>query len=530
MALSNTGFNDPVTKAARWFKQVLTVGVTTSPDFMIRNFVRDAVHAWAINPDSFKFGVDSIKGLRDAMEEDEAYWELIFANASFQGGYVHGTDPQASAHIIRRALQKQGLNERQVNERMESTLNTPAKIKNALETSWQKYRALGDKVENANRLATYKEARKSGKSLAQAVFEAKDLMDYSMRGNFQAMMWFTDVVPFLNARIVGLTKLGRAGKANKKEVGAALAKIATFSIALAALNDDDDRYKELADWEKDAYWHFFIGEEHFRLPKPFEIGIFAGTIPERMYHTWVTDSQPDSKLLESFKHGLFETLGFNPLPQALIPAIEVWGNRSFYFDKPIESRTDLSRLPEDRKGAYTSSLMISIGNVFGVSPKKLEHIWEGYTGTMGAYALSTADMLLNTARTGEPPRPSMDAGQIPVIKSFYRGSEPSRNTQYMTDFYDRMSEVTQIYNSIRDQRKRDPEAATQRWEDNADKLRFRKLLNTRSALISTLRSRQSNIMNSRDMTSQEKRTALNNINERINSVTRDTADRTNESF
>ena len=79
---------------------------------------------------------------------------------------------------------------------------SPAKAAAMLGRGWQSYRTLGDKVENANRLSTYKAALAAGKSKRQAAFEAKDLMDYSLRGNFAAAQWFTDVVPFLNAHFL----------------------------------------------------------------------------------------------------------------------------------------------------------------------------------------------------------------------------------------------------------------------------------------------------------------------------------------
>ena len=526
--LSNVGFNDPVTRAGRFFKRLLTTGVTTSPDFMLRNFIRDAAHAWAINPDKFAFGKDSLKGLKGAFEENEGYRELMFAGASFQGGYVHGTDPEATAQIIRRALEKKGLAKDQIDAHMGGLVDTPAKLKSALEKGWQKYRELGDKVENANRLSTYTAARDAGKGLAQAVFESKDLMDYSLRGNMQAMMWLTDVVPFLNARLQGLSKLGRAGKAEPAQVAWAIGKIAMFSIALAALNDDDEKYKGLPDWEKDTYWHFFIGDNHFRIPKPFEIGVIAGTIPERMYRTWVTDSQPDEKLLMSFKHGIFETLGFNPMPQALIPAVEVWGNRSFFFDTPIEGMADRNKLPEDRYNAYTSSNMVEIGHLLGVSPKKLQHLWEGYTGTMGAYALSAADMMTRSVQTGKPPRPEWTARDLPAVKSFYRGDAPARSTQYVTDLYDRLEEVGQIYSSIRGQI--DPDHALELRRDNADKLRHRKGLNAASRQLSKLRKQRDKIMNDKSMSPKAKRQMVDGINARMNKLAQRAAEKTEGAF
>lgn len=528
--LGNTGSNDVVTRSARWFKRLLTTGVTTSPDFMIRNFVRDAVHAWAINPDGFRLGRDSLRGLKDARKESEFYKVMMFGGASFQGGYVHGTDPEASAQIIRRALKKKGYNDRQINAHMKSLVDTPEKLHATLESMWQKYRAMGDKIENANRLATFTRAMESQKSLAQALYEAKDLMDYSMRGNHQAMMWLVDVVPFLNARLQGLYKLGRAGKANPAEVGWAVSQIAMFSVALAMLNEDDDDYQQLPDWEKDAYWHFYMGGDHWRVPKPFEIGLFGASMPERMYMAWVADVQPDSAVKEAFKHGVFETLRFNPLPQALIPAIEAWGNRSFYFDRPIEGTTDQTRLPEDRFNAYTSTMMVKIGSILGASPKMLQHLWEGYTGTMGAYALQIADSMVRAVETGTPPRPELTAQDIPVLKSFYRGSGTPRMTQDATEFYDRLNEVNQIYNSWRDRQQTDPASAAELREKEADKLRVRRLLTTRSRLLSDLRKQRDRVMNSLTIPPAEKTARLDRINQQINKSVQQVVELTNEAF
>lgn len=516
--LQSSGFNDPVTRAGRWFKRLLTTGVTASPDFILRNFIRDAAHAWAINPDGFTFGKDSIKGLAGALKEDPAYRELMFAGASFQGGYVHGTDPEATAQIIRRALEKKGLTRGEVDAHMGTLLNTAGKLKSAVESGWQKYRTLGDKVENANRLATFRASRAKGKSLAQSVFEAKDLMDYSLRGNYQALVWLTDVVPFLNARLQGLSKLGRAGKADPRAVGIAIGKIALFSVFLAALNDDDEKYQELQDWDKDAYWHFWIGDDHWRIPKPFEIGIIAGTIPERIYHGWLTDNQPPEKVRQALVHAMAGTLSFNPLPQAIIPAVEAWGNRSFFFDTPIEGMADKGKRPEDRYNTYTSDSMVALGQTFGASPKVLQHLWEGYTGTMGAYALAATDMLVRGVQDGKAPRPAWSVSDLPVAKSFYRGSSPARSTQYVTDLYDRLEEVNQIHRSIKDYAATDEGKARELLNENLDKLTYRKALTGASKRLADLRKAQKRISNDQTMTPEAKRKMLDGINAQINKV------------
>lgn len=507
LSLGFNGFNDPVTKSMRWFKRLLTTGVTTSPDFMFRNFVRDAAHSWAINKDGFRFGRDSIAGLAAALKEDADYRALMFQMGSFQGGYVHGTDPEASAQILRRTLAAKGFTGEAVQNFENSILNTPDKLWNAVQRGWQTYRGFGDKIENSNRLAAYKAAIAAGKHPIQAAFEAKDVMDYNRRGNFQALMWFTDVVPFLNARLQGMEKLYRSAKHEgrlSRVFAIKFAKIAAFSVLLAMLNDDDDDYQALPDWEKDAYWHIYFGDEHFRIPKPFELGILAGTIPERMYRSWVTGSQPSEKLKWSLLHNLMQTMNFNPIPQIAVPAIEVWGNRSFYFDTPIEGMADKNKLPEARYNDRTTEIAKTFGQWLGVSPKKLEHLWEGYTGTMGAYILAASDMAAR-AIVGAPTRPIIRPGDVVGLKSFYRGSQPPYSTQYETDMYDALEEVDQIYSTSRDYIRQglSDEAAVLRTT-NKDKLKHRVALRRASDQIGNLRKRISVIQRS-DKSRSDKR-------------------------
>ena len=76
-----------------------------------------------------------------------------------------------------------------------------------------------------------------------------------------------------------------------------------------------------------------------------------------------------------------------------------------------------------------------IGNKTGLSPKRIEHLWNGYTGTMGAYALDTVDWLVRSVE-GTPDRPELAWSEMPLAKAFYRGDSPPKNTRYTTEFYD----------------------------------------------------------------------------------------------
>ncbi|HFI5333984.1 TPA: LPD38 domain-containing protein [Serratia liquefaciens] len=84
----------------------------------------------------------------------------------------------------------------------------------------------------------------------------------------------------------GLSKLGRAIKEDPKSVLKRGGMITAASLALLVLNWDDKRYEELPDWDKDTYWHAWLpGGIHILLPKPFEIGLMFGTLPERFVRT-----------------------------------------------------------------------------------------------------------------------------------------------------------------------------------------------------------------------------------------------------
>lgn len=533
-------------RSARWFKQLLTVGVTASPDFMMRNFIRDAAHSWAINKDNMFFLKDSMKGLKQAMTEDPIHRAMMAAGASFQGGYVHATNPEESAQILRRELIKAGMREGEVTKFLGSIVDTPAKLTQVIGRGWQHYRDAGDKIENASRVATAEAGRKAGKPEVQWLFESKDLMDYSRRGNFGALIFLTDVMPFLNARIQGLDKLGRAWHTDKGMVTKKMAMIAGFSVFLAMLNDDDEDYQQLPDWEKDAYWHVFPpgpdGEKHHvRIPKPFEIGFVAGTMPERMYRAWYSKSQPSEKVVWALQHGIRETLNINLYPQFALPIAEIKANRHFYFDQPIESIADKNLIPKERYNAYTSETAVwfadnRVAEWLELSPKQLEHLWNGYTGTNGAYLLALADRLTGPAM-GFPKPEEVQLEDMPLVKSLYKGQR-KRTTQWQIDVYDRLQEVSQLYGTLKKYhqesvKKKTPEARTKYEEFKAEhfqKLKYRKTLERARKNFSTLRKQRDLILANDQLTGEEKYQQSQAIQVKINALAKKIEAATREGF
>ena len=516
--VNSSGSQNIVNKIGRSAKRFLTAGITLSPDFIAKNFIRDAAHAWMINKDGFKFAADSVKGLKKAFKEDEAYRDLIFSGAAFQGGYIHGADPEAAAQQTRRALAKKGLSENEINTYLGSLVTNGKQL---LET----YRNISDKVENANRLSTYEAALANNKSKRQAAFEAKDLMDYSLKGNFTTINFMVDVLPFFNARLQGMSKLVRAAKAQgddqlikvlSRELAMKGIKVAAFSLALAMYNDDDERYQALPDWDKDANWHFFTGDDHWRIPKPFELGVIFGTIPERLFN-YAAGNQSSKDLQKSLMHAALTTMALNPTPQFILPLVETSLNRSFFRDAPIEGMADQNKQAEDRYSAFTSDTAIALGKTLGWSPKKIEHVILGYTGTMGSYVLGISDMIARQAIgkvNAETP-----LNRYPVIKSFYQGDTPKSNTKFANEFYDALDAANQAYGSYkRAMELGDTTRIKELLEDDGSKLRSRAGLAKVQRSISKLTKAKNAINDSKQLTSSQKREKVDKIQKQINAI------------
>lgn len=402
-------------------------------------------------------------------------------------------------------------------------MTSPKQLADILGKGWEHYREVGERVENANRLSTYKVALEAGKSPRQAAFEAKDLMDYSLRGNFAALQWFTDMVPFLNARIQGLYKLGRAAKGDTsliaKQVAMKGGYLMLFTLALAALNGDDERYKELQEFDKDTNWHIFLGGQHFRIPKPFELGLIFGTVPERLLHL-ATGNENGKQFGSAIARGIFDTLAFNPVPQFYQPIRELQANRNFFMGTPIEDMADEGKLPEARYDERTSALAKAAGQLMGpalgISPKQLDHLVKGYTGTMGAYVLAMGDLVAGAMTKDE--MPTARVGDLPIAKVLYRGDEP-RSTRHQAEFYDMMQEADQLYRTMRYYRQEGRvDAAEQLLEANRAKLRHRPALGLARQQLGALRKQMDAVYRNTEMTGDQKRERLNELQLRSNQV------------
>lgn len=430
---SLTSVNHNVVHSLFWRgpKKLLTSAVTLDPGFMVANFIRDSMSAWVLNSNKGVKGqyipiVDGLRGAVESLRTGDSMQAMMAAGASFESGYIRSDDPKSTHRYIKNAMKDAGFRR--------SILDNARKLGRV-------YMQIGSSLENANRVAIYQAALRSGKTPLQAAFEAKDIMDFSMGGDWATIQWLVQSVPFFNARLQGLYRLGRGARENPVAFAFKGFLLTMAGMSLWLKFRDDERYKRLEDWDKDAYFHFWIGEHHWRIPKGFEIGAIFNTIPERaMEYVWSNENDAGRTLLKRMGHMISETFAMNPIPQTIQPIAELASNENWFTQRKIESPWEEKRLSPDRYRYYTSPTMIELAakmpqmetvmNGKISSPLHLQNLWNGYTGTLGRYALMGADIIMRET-LDYPVPPEMPLERWPVISRFYRGVDKPIDPEYM---------------------------------------------------------------------------------------------------
>ncbi len=422
------------------FKNTLTRLVTASPDFMLVNLLRDTQAAYLQSKAGFIPIVSSIRGFGARLTRNENYWQLLANGGGFATVFKGET---GAARNLKSLYTKRGIN-------FDRVLTSPRKLLDA----WEE---ISSSFEMAARVSEFRLMRTKGASARDAALGARDVStDFAKRGQADFVRFFTTSVPFMNARMQGLSRLVEVAKKNPAKLALkGLVTITVPSLALHAYNRNDPRYQELPDWVRDLHWVIFVpgSDEPYLIPKGFEFGAIFATIPERMFDGIA--EKHGEKFADAMLNIVGDQLSMNPIPQAVKPLVELDRNRSFFFDKPIVPADLKAVKPSEQFRPWTSETMSEMARLLSehsgveVSPMEAEHLVRGYLGTIGMYALDVADMMVRSV-SDKGSSPSTRLDEIPVVRRFLR-IQPLRNTRYQADFYDLLGatrEVVATFNKV----------------------------------------------------------------------------------
>lgn len=508
----------PIMKAMGAMTRVLRAGALINPMFWLRQLIRDPIHATLVANSGvitpFHAAGNFIQEIAKSSPESR-----ILAERGVIG-------PIDSTLDMNEFLTNAG------RERMKN----PNFAQKAIHRLLQVHEA----SDAATRVAIFKKAKekalKDGLSEAQAidlaVFKARESINFSVMGMHPMLNSLRQMIPFLNATIVGLDTLYKAATGyglnpeERKEamrqfrVRAGIMVAASLAYALMYSNDDD--YNALPNYVKDNNFLIPIGtgeERNFiKLAIPYEVGFLFKTVPEIAVR-YLKGNDTGKEMMASLLGGLIHNLptGGVPIPQAVRPGLEVVTNYSFFTGRPIEGMSDQG-LPTEFRGDKASEFAKVLSRLglknLNLSPVEIDYLTQGYFAELGTFTTDMASSLLAYGQGKEPPAKNLE--EQPFFKSFLTNPNSDRAVANFYEITQTAQEVSRAFNDLA-KLGQGEEAAAYLGEDEN-----RMLIGAASSMrkirdqMSEIRQQIRIIRASQTMSPEEKREYTNQLQETFN--------------
>lgn len=461
-------------KLANGLTTLKKFGIAFTPEFIVKNIFRDQLTAGVFSKNGTLSFADMVGALGSLIKKDESYYNWL------KSGGAQGTFLELNKGYLERELFK--LNkETGFADATFNVLKTPI--------DWMRVGAeLGEK---ATRLAEFKRATKgasSGTKIFEGGFSSREItVDFSRIG--AKLSALNAITAFQNVSIQGLDRTLRAVK--EDPAGLALKAgiyVTAPSVLLWWANKDDERYKAIPRWQKDMFWIIPTddwqrpGDKEkidllpdylkrtnkngqveinkgaiYRLPKPQELGIMFGSLPERLLDQFFTDNP---RALKDFEETLTNLITPSFVPDAIAPAIEQYFNKSLFTGAPIIPSYVEGILPAYQYTDYTSETAKALGKMVATipgmntpgslaSPQVIDNYVRAWSGTLGAYFLQVADKALTASgAVPDPVKPNDTLSDIPFIKAFVVRF-PAANAQPIQDFREKFRETSAVLKTVK---------------------------------------------------------------------------------
>lgn len=501
-------------------KKVLTRMVTSTPTFIATNMTRDIAGnfvqmAKETGRNTMPKVISDILTLRPVYKAMRGAYKSythdgMVTDYQVSGGMSGGYD-QSRPESVAKHLRK--LNKRNV------IIDTPKKL-------WDLYHDALTASEQATRMAVYEDVLKNTGDPVEAAYQSNDVLNFSRRGDNVLTHVLISTIPFLNARLQGLDRLARGAKDSPKAFLLKGAIITAATMALMAVNADDEDYWALPEYERDMFWVLPVNGTRYRIPKPFEVGAVFGTIPERIFEATF---RQDHMLWERTKFMLGSTFAVD-LPQFVKPIYEDQANINSFTQRPIVPQA-LQRVgPTEQYSTVTPDWVKAMSKSMPEwapdwmrSPLRLQHMIEAYTGSVGQFVVATTDAAYRETFTDKVMPAKRDLDQ-PVIRAFVRTGVS--NDKYVDRLYQMSEKAGQFYGTLKaykDQKMR--EEYRQFAEENKSVLAARRNIDKAVARMQKLNKQTKAVYANDNMTPEAKREALDKLTVQKNELAKEVSDK-----
>lgn len=483
--------------------KTLRYGATISPTFAIRNMIRDTVFAGAASKNGFVPIYDTVRGAIALRKNPELKAKFDAMGISMQSFY--GSEMAAKTKL--KDLQK---------FKEPETLLEWAKV--ILKKPIEGLEWFSEFSEQSTRMGEFMRAIEKGKTLEEAARDARNLtIDFSRHGRTGKKL--NQIIPFFNAAVQGgdlmvrLLKNDPAGTMLKLGV-----YIALPSLALWAMNHDDDWWKELDPDLKNSYWFVKTPGGIVKIPKPQEAGVLFGSGLEALLEQ---ASKRDPEAMKNWANAFRGAITPNYLATVIGPLLENAANYSFFRNKPIVRRANENKPGEMQYTNGTSELSKMLGaspiahayQKGGYSPSKIDNLVRGYTGTMGMLLWQGTGEAVNRLRGIENRSPEKKWSEVPFAREFLV-SDYSLNRS-LNDFYE-LSAAAEAQHTATGKKGKPSQAVSFIRKARAD--------------IAKVRKEIQQITDSKRITPEQKRQMIDKKQEKINIIAKGTLRKYQDKF
>ena len=491
---------------ANWLRNM----VTKDPGFMLANMMKDSISAYITSGSNMTPVVDTVKHFTTAMAGTNPIIERLRA-AGIGGGHLGG-DIETAGRDLAKKLRKEA-----------GTKTTLEKGLTPFTSLWEGLEHGTEASDLATRAAIYQKTMDETGNEAEAIYQALEVMNFYRKGANPLIRILSAVTPFLNARIQGLDVFYRTGfapfldenateadKTRQKAFFVRGVTLIALSGAYWALTHDDDDYKKQEQETRDNNW--LIPSLGIKMPIPFEVGFLFKVIPERILeYSYGNDTGKD--FMASMRRGITSTLAIQA-PQILQPIIETQTNFSFFTGRAIVPQGLQNVAPEFQVGPSTTKTFEALGKEFGQSPIMLEHLWQGYTGTMGMYIVDAIDSIINS--NSDTPKATKRFEQMPFIKRFALDPQARGSVSSYYDLKDSVDQAVRTANLL--EKTNNFEDLSQYMQDNAGLLATDDYVKAMDKDMKDLQN-QASMVRASSLSADDKRDVLKAIGEAQNALT-----------
>lgn len=463
--------------------RLLRAGATLSAEFIMRNPSRDQMTAYVYSKYGYNPFTDFAKGLFHTIGKTDLYNE--FQAAGGENSFFVSLD-RGAVNLRARDMTGQG--------------NKIKYLKNPVEA----LRVLSEFTEKGTRVGLYQKAKAKGATTGEAMTEAREgTLDFGRIGNERAI---NQIIAFWNASLQGTDKMFREMK-NGRAVTKAFLGITIPSLALWWVNHDDERYKELPAWRKNFFWNFIVDDGPIiSVPKPFELGLVFGSLPERIMD-WIFLNDPDS--MKDIAVALGEGIMPSLFPTAGLPLVEHITNYSFFRGQNLEPKS-MDNLPNwMRYTSGTTALAKKAGEITDVSPIKIENWIRDWTGTLGYGALAGFDKVF---MGDDVPDVGKDWYEIaPGIKGFIAREPIGSGSKSVEQFYENTKEAFTAEAGYKFLAKHQNNEAVMFAKKEREKIMLSKGARDEMERMTEIRKQMNSIIDNKKISSTEKRKQIDRL-------------------